>query len=88
MSECPMCGHAVKVVGDTTRHYEPVGCFQIVDDHQVCDEQIAAVTAEVERLRELGDDLVDAIAAQVDHGSSVSLVVAYARSQWMSGRTK
>jgi predicted RNA-binding Zn-ribbon protein involved in translation (DUF1610 family) len=23
---CPTCGHAVKVVGDTTQRYEPIGC--------------------------------------------------------------
>ena len=43
---CPTCGHAVKVVGDTTQHYEPTGCLQLEDDHELCDEMIA-------RLREV-----------------------------------
>lgn len=38
MPDCPSCGHAVKVVGDTTQHYEPVGCLQVVDDHEVCND--------------------------------------------------
>lgn len=25
---CPSCGHDVKVVGDTTQHYQPIGCGQ------------------------------------------------------------
>lgn len=36
---CSLCGHAVKVVGDTTQHYEPVGCLQLVDDHQLCEQE-------------------------------------------------
>ena len=45
-TNCPMCGHAVKVVGRTTQHYEPVGCLRLEDDHQVCDQTI-------QRLREV-----------------------------------
>lgn len=41
MNDCPSCGHAVKVVRGTTQYYEPVGCLQLVDDHQVCDQQRA-----------------------------------------------
>jgi hypothetical protein len=39
-TDCPTCGHRVAVIGDTTRHYEPVGCLQIVDDHELCEREI------------------------------------------------
>lgn len=55
MPDCPTCGHAVKVVGDTTQHYEPVGCYQLVDDHQVCEQQLTRVRAVLQATR---DELV------------------------------
>jgi hypothetical protein len=48
---CPTCGHAVKVVGNTTRHYEPTGCFRIEDDHQLCEEEMESLRVKLADLR-------------------------------------
>lgn len=49
---CPTCGHAVKVVGDVTQHYEPTGCLRVEDDHQVCDQQIGRLRATLQAVRD------------------------------------
>jgi hypothetical protein len=70
---CPTCGHAVKVVGDTTQHYEPTGCLRIEDDHQVCDEQIedanehaAVLERQVRALRDALADVADTVIAETE----------------------
>ena len=47
---CPTCGHAVKVVGKTTQHYEPTGCLQLEDDHELCEQEASALRAVIERV--------------------------------------
>jgi len=38
MTHCPTCGHPVKVVGNVTMHYEPVGCVSMEKIEEVLDE--------------------------------------------------
>lgn len=42
-TDCPTCGHRVIVKGDTTQHYEPIGCLQLVDDHELCERETATL---------------------------------------------
>jgi hypothetical protein len=44
-TDCPTCGHAVDAL------CQPVGCLQLVDDHQVCDEQLVDAYAVLRRIR-------------------------------------
>lgn len=44
---CPTCGHAVRVVGHTTKHYQPVGCPPLVDR---CRPPMGDTTGRVQRV--------------------------------------
>lgn len=55
MADCPTCGHAVTVDDHGThQHYRPIGCFQVVDDHEVCDKQQARLVAALEVIADRG----------------------------------
>lgn len=56
LRDCPTCGHAVQVAGDTTQHYEPVGCLQLVDDHELCDRHAESLALYLGLLLDMGDD--------------------------------
>lgn len=47
---CPTCGHAVRVADGTTRHFEPTGCFQLVDDHELCDREATILRGALDRI--------------------------------------